>query len=129
MSAYEAGEILRKRSQFGEARKFFEQAVAHRPDFGLGRIALGRVLRELEEPEQARAHLEAAVRLAPENEVARYQLALVYRQTGDLAGAQREMREFQRLRTGQPEDKGLGRLGLESQQATPQRLDAPGTAR
>ena len=129
LSAYEAGEILRKRSWFGEARKFFEQAVAHRPDFGLGRIALGRVLRELEEPQQARVHLEAAVRLDPENEVARYQLALVYRQTGDLAGAQREMREFQRLRTSQPKEKGRGRLGLESQQATPQRLDAPETAR
>ena len=102
LAAYELGEILRKRSQLGEARDLFTQAVAHRPDFGLGRIGLGRVLRELEEPGQARPHLEAAVRISPENEVARYQLALVYRALGDLAAAEREMQAFQRLQQKSP---------------------------
>ena len=102
LAAYELGEILRKRSQLGEARDLFTQAVAHRPDFGLGRIGLGRVLRELEEPGQARPHLEAAVRISPENEVARYQLALVYRALGDLAAAEHEMQAFQRLQQKSP---------------------------
>lgn len=102
LAAYELGEILRKRSELGMARELFRQAVAHRPDFGLGRIGLGRVLRELEEPNQARPHLEAAVRISPGNEVARYQLALVYRALGDLAAAEREMLEFQRLQQNGP---------------------------
>lgn len=128
LAAYEAGEIFRKRSRLDAARKLFEQAVAHRPDFGLGRIALGRVLRELEDPQKARGHLEAAVRLAPENEVARYQLALVYRTLGDLAGAQREIEEFQRLQKSPSQKKARTALRLESQEATPQRLDPPETA-
>lgn len=102
LAAYELGEILRKRSQLGEARDLFRQAVTHRPDFGLGRIGLGRVLRELEEPDQARPHLEAAVRISPDNEVARYQLALVYRALGDLAAAEREMQAFQSLQQKGP---------------------------
>ena len=97
LAAYELGEVLRKRSELGEARRLFQQAVDHRPEFALGRIGLGRVLRELEQHAAAREHLEAAVRAAPENEVARYQLALVYRSLGNLAGAEREMQEFQRL--------------------------------
>ena len=102
LAAYELGEILRKRSQLEAASQLFEQAVTHRPEFGLGRIGLGRVLRELEKPGQARPHLEAAVRIAPDNEIARYQLALVYRALGELAAAEREMREFQRLQRNQP---------------------------
>ncbi len=123
LAAYEAGEILRKASRHQEARAMFDQAVAHRPGFGLARVGLGRVLRELEEPEDARVHLEAAVRLMPENEVARYQLALVYRTLGDLGGAQREMGEFQRLRrnkSSEPSRSGpLGRV----EEATPQVLE------
>lgn len=102
LAAYELGEALRKRSQLEAASELFEQAVSHRPEFGLGRIGLGRVLRELEKPAQARPHLEAAVRIAPDNEIARYQLALVYRALGELAAAEREMREFQRLQRNQP---------------------------
>ena len=128
LAAYEAGEILRKRSRLDAARKFFEQAVAHRPDFGLGRIALGRVLHELEDPKKARGHLEAAVRLAPENEVARYRLALVYRAMGDLAGAQREMQEFQRLQNIPSGKRERVELRLENNEATPQRLDLQETA-
>lgn len=102
LAAYELGEILRKRSELGQARGFFQQAVTNRPDFALGRVGLGRVLRELDEPEQAKAHLEAAVRISPENEIARYQLALAYRALGDLASAEREMQAFQRIQRNEP---------------------------
>ena len=129
LAAYEAGEILRKRSRLAAAREFFQQAVSQRPNFALGRVALGRVLRELDDPRQARTHLEAAVRLAPENEVARYQLALIYRALGDLAAAQREMQRFQQLQQGRPATKDRVELGLETPEATPQLLDSTETGR
>lgn len=124
LAAYEAGEILRKASQYLEARAFFDQAVAYRPRFGLARVGLGRVLRELEEPEDAKVHLEAAVRLRPANEVARYQLALVYRTLGDLEGAQRQMGEFQRLRRNKRDQPEQSRLVGSVEEVTPQLLDA-----
>ena len=98
-AAYEAGEIHRKIGQLDNAQNYFRIAVEEYPDFEEARIGLGRVLIALKQPEKAFPHLEKALSLNPENEVSHYQLSLVYKALGNAAGQEKELSEFQRLRT------------------------------
>ena len=98
-AAYEAGEIHRKIGQLDKAQNYFRIALEHDPDFEEARIGLGRLLTALKKPEQALPHLEKALSLNPENEVSHYQLSLVYKALGNAAGQEKELSEFQRLRT------------------------------
>jgi len=121
-AAYEMGEIYRKQRELEQAGKFFNISVEHYPDFEEAQIGLGRVLSDLKQPEKALPHLQAAIRLNPENEVSHYQLALVYKALGNASGQQKELREFQRLRTKEPPQQEAAPFKL--REVTRQELDS-----
>jgi Tfp pilus assembly protein PilF len=52
--------MLRKAKQIDDAQKYFEQALAHYPDFPEAQLGLAAVLLERKEPGQALAHAQRA---------------------------------------------------------------------
>jgi len=105
-AAYQAGEIRRRRGEFEQARKLFQQALRSRPQFEHAHIALGRVLLQLRQPEKARRHLEEAVRLNGDNPVSRYHLSLAYRALGKTEQQREQLEQFRKLRAqGQKEQR------------------------
>ena len=97
-AAYELGEIHRRAGNLDEARRFFEAAVEHYPDFEQARVGLGRALLAAGRPELALVHLRKAIGLNPENEVSYYQLSLVHRSLGNAAEQREALARFQALR-------------------------------
>jgi tetratricopeptide (TPR) repeat protein len=85
-ASYELGEIHRRAGDLEEARKLFEAAVDHYPDFEQAQLALGRVLLEAGKPEPALVHLRKAIALNPENAVSYYLLSRAHRALGNAAG-------------------------------------------
>src|SRR6266542_1689445 len=85
-AAYELGEIHRRAGALEEARKLFEAAVEHYPDFEQAQLGLGRVLLATGKLEAAVAHLRKAIALDPENDVSYYQLSRAYQALGNAAG-------------------------------------------
>ena len=119
-AAYELGETYRRAGDLDQARRFFEAAVAHYPDFEQAQLALGRVLLAAEKPEPALVHLRLAIALNPENAVAYYQLSRAHRALGNAAGQQEALAKFQALRAREQERTDATLLPL---QVTKQELD------
>jgi tetratricopeptide (TPR) repeat protein len=97
-AAYELGEIHRRAGDLEEARKLFEAAVEHYPDFEQAQLGLGRVLLATGKLEPAVAHLRKAIALDPENDVSYYQLSRAYQALGNAAGQQDALAKSQALR-------------------------------
>ena len=121
-AAYELGEIHRRAGDLEEARKLFEAAVEHYPDFEEAQIGLARVLIALGKPEVALPHLRKAISLNPANEVSYYQLSLGYRALGNPAEQEKALAEFQRLHSqrARPEEP----LTFVPQEVTKQEMDS-----
>ena len=98
-AAYELAEMHRKAGELEPARKLFEQAVSHYPTFEQALVGLGRTLVALDRPAEALPHLQAALKGNPENEVAHFQAAQAYRALGNSADQEKELAEFNRLRS------------------------------
>ena len=97
-AAYEIAELARKAADFETARRFFERALTHYPDFEDALVGLGRTLVALGQPAQAVPKLQAAIARNPANEVAYYQLALAHRALGRTTEQEKALAEFTRLR-------------------------------
>jgi tetratricopeptide (TPR) repeat protein len=93
-AAYELGEMNRAAGDLEAARRRFEQAVGHYPDFEEALVGLGRTLISLARPAEALRFLQAAVRVNSDSEVALYQIAQAYRAMGDAASQQRALEDF-----------------------------------
>jgi tetratricopeptide (TPR) repeat protein len=119
-AAYELGEAHRRSGDLDEARRFFEAAVDHYPDFEQAQLALGRVLLSAGKPEPALAHLRKAIALNPENAVSYYQLSRAHQALGNAAGQQEALAKFQALRAQEQKRTETALLPL---QVTKQELD------
>lgn len=119
-ASYELGEIHRRAGDLEEARKLFEAAVDHYPDFEEAQLALGRVLLAAGKTEPALAHLRKAIALNPENAVAYYQLSRAHQALGNAAGQQEALAKFQALRAQEQKRAETALLPL---QVTKQELD------
>jgi tetratricopeptide (TPR) repeat protein len=96
-AAYELGEMHRKANQIDDAQKYFEQALAHYPDFPDAQLGLAAVLMEKKEPEQALVHVQRAAAADPDNEVCWYRLAQVQRVLHNSAEQEKALAEYRRL--------------------------------
>ena len=96
-AAYELGEMHRKANQIDDAQKYFEQALAHYPDFPEAQLGLAAVLMEKKEPEQALVHVQRAAAANPDNEVCWYRLAQVQRVLHNSAEQEKALAEYRRL--------------------------------
>jgi tetratricopeptide (TPR) repeat protein len=120
-AAYELGEIHRRSGNLVEARRFFEAAVDHYPDFEQAQLALGRVLLAAGKPEPALVHLRKAIALNPENPVSYYQVARAHQALGNPAGQQEALAKFQALRAREEKRTESALLPL---QVTKQELES-----
>ena len=123
-AAYEVGEIYRKSAQLDKARKFFELALQHYPDFEEAQLGLGRVLMALRQPQAALPHLGKAAALNPENEVPHYLLWQVHRALGNEAEQRTSLAEFQRLRKQKSEYEESRTRIMAPREVTQQELDS-----
>ena len=98
-AAYELAEMQRKMGELEPARTLFEQALSHYPTFEQALVGLGRTLVALGRPAEGLPYLQAALKGNPENEVAHYQAAQAYRALGNTADQEKELAEFNRLRS------------------------------
>ena len=92
-----AGEYL-KRDDAASARPYAEKAAFTAPGDFAARTAYGRALLGANDLPGAIRELEAAVRLAPDSPHARFALAEAYLRAGRKEDAERERKEFARLR-------------------------------
>jgi tetratricopeptide (TPR) repeat protein len=76
-----------------------KQAIAEQPQFAAAHFQLGVVYQDAGHTDLAIAKLLQAVQLAPRVGAWRYRLARAYRQAGQLANAEQEMQQFERLRS------------------------------
>ena len=97
-AAYELAEAHRNLGEMGEAEKFFRQALKYYPDFDQANLGLAAVLLKDGKVELARELVQRAITANPSNEVAWYRLGQVERALGHVAGQQKAIAEFQRLR-------------------------------
>jgi len=119
-AAYELGEAHRRSGELDEARRFFEAAVDHYPDFEQAHLALGRVLLAAGKPEPALVHLRKAIAINPENAVSYYQLSRAHQALGNAVGQQEALAKFQALRAQEQKRTETALLPL---QVTKQDLD------
>ena len=98
-AAYELAEMQRKAGDLEPARTLFEQALSHYPTFEQALVGLGRTLVALGRPAEGLPHLQAALKGNPENEVAHFQAAQAYRALGNSTDQEKELAEFNRLRS------------------------------
>ena len=98
-AAYELAEMQRKAGELEAARTLFAQALSHYPTFEQALVGLGRTLVALGRPAEGLPHLQAALKGNPENEVAHFQAAQAYRALGNSADQEKELAEFNRLRS------------------------------
>jgi tetratricopeptide (TPR) repeat protein len=120
-AAYELGEAHRRSGDLDQARRFFEAAVDHYPDFEEAQLALGRVLLAAGEPKPALAHLRKAIALDPENAVSYYQLSRAHQALGNAAGQKEALAKFQALRAREEKRTESALLPL---QVTKQELES-----
>lgn len=121
-AAYELGEIHRNAGEFGQAQKFFEQAVEHHPDFEEAQLGLAAVLMSLQKPDLALPHLQKAVALNAGNEVAWYRLSQVLGMLGHEAEQKKAFAEFQRLRSQKSSQEEAGKQIFSPDEVTRQQL-------
>ncbi len=88
-----------RRGEYEQARPFAERACQVDPASFAGPYLLGQVLLETGSPAEALVLLEQAVRLAPSRPETHFALGRAYQRVGRREDAQRELREFERLRT------------------------------
>ena len=121
---YELAQIDYSEGRLEQARKEFDVLVTMRPDFEQARVGLAGVLLESKEPQLAIAQLNRAVEIDPDDEVAWYRLTRALRQTGDTAGRQKAMAEFQRLRSIKSRRAAKTGVLAEELEVTPQQEDS-----
>jgi len=81
-----------------ESLRWATEAAPMRPDLYQSHFYLGQLLLRHDQAKEACAELEAACRLAPAQSGVRYWLAKAYRALGRIADAERELKEFERLK-------------------------------
>jgi predicted Zn-dependent protease len=87
-----------KQNDAASARPYAETAARLAPVDFVARTAYGRALLELDQVSEAIRELETAVKLAPDSPHARFALASAYARGGRNEDADRERKEFARLR-------------------------------
>jgi tetratricopeptide (TPR) repeat protein len=96
-AAYELAQIDYDLGNFEPAREKFEALLVQHPEFEQAQVGLAGVLLETKKADMAIPHLNQAIALDGGDEVAWYRLARAARLTGDTAGQQKAMDEYQRL--------------------------------
>lgn len=97
-AAYELGELYRKAGDYDKARRWFEHALRHDPDFLEACLGLGKTLIALDRNADALPVLRKASALDPADEVPHFLLARAQKALGNEPAHQRELAVFQRLR-------------------------------
>jgi tetratricopeptide (TPR) repeat protein len=120
-TAYELAEMHRKAGELEPARKLFQQALAHYPEFEHAQVGLGRTLIALGAPADAIPHLKTAIERNPESEVAYYQMAQAFKALGNSVEQEKALAQFTRLRD--LADKRRGTVPQAKQDVTPQVVD------
>jgi tetratricopeptide (TPR) repeat protein len=121
-AAYELAEIHRNAGEAEEARKYFEMALKHYPNFEEAHLGLASVLVFEHKPDLALPHLQKAIALNPDNRVSWYRLVQAERALGNGPEEQKALQEFQRLRKQQASEQAAHGL-FAPQEVTPQKLD------
>ena len=101
-AAYEIGEIYRKSGQLDKAHDYFNTALKTYSDFEEAQLGIAGVLMAQGKPDLALPYLRQAIALNPGDEVSYYRLAQVYKAQGNLAGQEKALAEFRRLRNRKP---------------------------
>lgn len=84
-------------SDFDQAEKLFQRAVAIDPKYGEVYLELG-MMYNARGKEAALAEFQKATAASPDSSAAHYQLSLAYRRSGETAKADEEMKTYTRLR-------------------------------
>jgi Flp pilus assembly protein TadD len=107
------GVAYMNQQKFADAQKYFEQALAADPKFGVARLNLGVALLSQQKLEAARAALEDAARQLPQDPYAWYNLGLVYK---DSSETEKGIAAFRHVTELAPEADGYYFVGyLEAQ--------------
>jgi Flp pilus assembly protein TadD len=107
------GVAYMNQQKFADAQKYFEQALAADPKFGVARLNLGIALLSQQKLEAARAALEEASQQLPQDPYAWYNLGLVYK---DSSETEKGIAAFQHVTELAPEADGYYFVGyLEAQ--------------
>ncbi len=122
-AAYELGEIHRNASEMPEAQRYFEQALAHYPDFEQAQLGLAAVLISRSQPADALPHLQRALTLNRDNEVTWYRLSQVQGVLGNAGEQKGAFAEFQKLRDAKSKREEAGKQIFAPQEVTPQQLE------
>jgi tetratricopeptide (TPR) repeat protein len=122
-AAYEIGELYRRGGDFGKARELFERAVKFAPEFQEAYVGLGKALIALNDNIAAVPVLRKAGSLDPSDDVPHFLLSRALQSTGDTAGQQKELADFQRLRNARNERQSPIKA---SREVTQQGLDNEG---
>jgi tetratricopeptide (TPR) repeat protein len=101
--AYEGGDLE-------AAKRYSSEAVAMEPENATAHYLYGRTLLSAEEPREALRALERGRALEPASARIRYALSRAYAALGQAADAEREMREFERLKAVEKAMRAKGRL-------------------
>lgn len=120
-AAYELAEMHRKAGELEPARKFFEQALTHYPNFEHAQIGLARTLIALGAPRDALPHLKSAIERNPESDVAYYQMAQAFQALGESGEQQKALAQFTRLRDAAAQRRSA--VPQAKQDVTPQMVD------
>lgn len=120
-AAYELAEMHRKAGELEPARKLFEQALTHYPEFDHAQVGLARTLIALGAPAEAIPHLKTALARNHDSEVAYYQLAQAYNALGNTAEQENALAAFNRLRTAAAQRTAA--VPQTKQDVTPQVID------
>jgi predicted Zn-dependent protease len=115
-AAYELAEIYREQGQEEQARKYFQQAIDHWPDFEEAHVGLAATVMQ-RDPVIAQQHLQKAIALDPDDTVAWYRLAQVERALGHSEEQKHALAEFTKLK-----NQGTNRASF-NPEVTPQHLD------
>jgi Flp pilus assembly protein TadD len=108
-----------------ESLRWATEAVQMRPDMYQSHYYLGQLLLRHDQAEQACVELEAARGLSASNSGVRYALAKAYRALGRKGDAERELKEFERLKALEEAGKAArtlprsGDAGASAAPATP----------
>ncbi|HZU10268.1 MAG TPA: tetratricopeptide repeat protein [Pseudacidobacterium sp.] len=115
-AAYELAEIYREQGEEEQARKYFQQALDHWPDFEEAHVGLAATVMQ-RNPEVAQQHLRKAIALDPSDSVAWYRLAQVERALGHSEEQKYALAKFTKLK-----NQGTDHASFHPE-VTPQHLD------
>jgi tetratricopeptide (TPR) repeat protein len=102
--AFQLADLYHDLERFGEAKKYFEKAIALEPDHAYAHYGLGEIFdQHMGQPEEGFSEYEKAVAIAPDDANLRLMVGKAYAARGRRVEAVRHLTEFLRLAPNSPE--------------------------